>query len=147
VLTDNNTDMLSDTIHAKGHRNILATHKTTLQITRDIQISKRADCVVAVAADKSLRDLTSAVKTALSSNTAKMRLTIEAGHMSEVIMGSGNINLSLSDTHDMVVRKSPFTSGRTLMVGANKAARDLDRTFVEKLKKPEDIIITLEVDF
>ena len=139
--------MLSDTIHAKGHRNILATHKTTLQITRDIQISKRADCVVAVAADKSLRDLTSAVKTALSSNTAKMRLTIEAGHMSEVIMGSGNINLSLSDTHDMVVRKSAFTSGRTLMVGANKAARDLDRTFVEKLKKPEDIIITLEVDF
>jgi hypothetical protein len=147
VLTDNNTDMLSDTIHAKGHHNILATHKTTLQITKDHQISKRADCIVAVSADKSLCNLASDVKTALSSNTAKMQLTIRAGHMSEVITGFGNANLSLSDTDDMVVRKSAFISGRTLMVGSNKAARDLDRTFVEKLKKPEDITITLEIDF
>jgi hypothetical protein len=139
--------MLSDTIHAKGHHNILATHKTTLQITKDCQISKRADCIVAVAADKSLSDLASDVKTALSSNMAKMRLTIQAGHMGEVITGFGSAKLTLSDTDDMVIRKSAFISGRTLMVGANKAARDLDRTFVEKLKKPEDITITLEVDF
>jgi uncharacterized protein len=139
--------MLSDTIHAKGHRNILATHKTTLQITKDDSISKRADCIVAVSADKSLSDLASDVKTALSSNTAKMRLTIKAGHMSEVITGFGSTNLSLSDTDDMVVRKSGFISGRTLMIGADKAARDLDRALVDKLKTSEDITITIETDF
>jgi len=139
--------MLSDTIRAKGHRNILATHKTTLQITKDDSISKRADCVVAVSADKSLSDLVSDVKTALSTKTAKICLTIQAGHMSEVITGFGSAHLTLSDTNDMVVRKSAFVSGRTLMVGANKAARDLDRKFVEKLKKPENINITIEVDF
>jgi uncharacterized protein len=147
VLTDNNTDMLSDTIHAKGHHNILATHKTTLQITKDDSISKRADCIIAVSADKSLSDLASDVKTALSSNTAKMRLTIKAGHVSEVITGFGSTNLSLSDTDDMVVRKSGFVSGRTLMIGADKAARDLDRAFVDKLKTSEDITITIETDF
>jgi uncharacterized protein len=147
VLTDNNTDMLSDTIHAKGHHNILATHKTTLQITKDDSISKRADCIIAVSADKSLSDLASDVKTALSSNTAKMRLTIKAGHMSEAITGFGSTNLSLSDTDDMVVRKSGFVSGRTLMIGADKAARDLDRAFVDKLKTSEDITITIETDF
>jgi uncharacterized protein len=139
--------MFSDMIHAKGHHNILATHKTTLQITKDDQISKRADCVVAVSADKSLSDLVSDVKTALSTNAAKICLTIQAGHMTEVITGFGSANLTLSDTNDMVVRKSTFISGRTLMMGANKAARDLDRKFVEKLKKPENIIIIIEVDF
>jgi hypothetical protein len=139
--------MLSDTIRAKGYHNILATHKTTLQITKEDHISKRADCVVAVSAEKSLRDLASDVKTALRSNTAKMRLTIQAGHISEVITGFGSAALTLSDTDDMVVRKSTFISGRTLMIGANKAARDLDRTFVEKLKRPENITITIEIDF
>ncbi len=139
--------MLSDTIRAKGHHNILATHKTTLQITTDAHISKRADCVVAVSADKSLCDLASDVKTALRSNTAKMRLTIQAGHIREVITGFGSAALTLSDTDDMVVRKSTFISGRTLTIGANKAARDLDRTLVEKLKTPENVTITIETDF
>jgi hypothetical protein len=109
--------MFSDTIHAKGHRNILATHKTTLQITKEDHISKRADCIVAVSADKSLRDLASDIKTALSTNAARIRLTIKAGPMSEVITGFGSAALTLSDTDDMVVRKSGFVSGRTLMIG------------------------------
>jgi hypothetical protein len=67
--------------------------------------------------------------------------------MSEVITGFGSTNLSLSDTDDMVVRKSGFVSGRTLMIGADKAARDLDRAFVDKLKTSEDITITIETDF
>ena len=139
--------MLSDTIHAKGHRNILATHKTTFQITKEDHISKRADCIVAVSADKSLRDLARDIKTALSTNAARIRLTIQAGNMSEVITGFGSAALSLSDTDDMVVRKSGFVSGRTLMIGADKAAGDLDHAFVDKLKTSEDITITIEADF
>jgi hypothetical protein len=139
--------MLIDTIRAKGHHNIKATHKTTLQITKDTQISKRADCIIAVSADKSFSDLANEVKTALSANAATVRLTIWAGHASEVITGFGNTDLTHSDATDMVVRKSTFTSGRTLMIGADKAAADLDRKFVEKLKKPENIVITIEVDF
>ena len=138
--------MLGETIHAKGHHNIKATHKTTLQITKDEQISKRADCVIAVSADKSFSDLASEVKTALRANAAKVRLTIWVGHASEVITGFGSIDLKHSDANDMVVRKSAFMSGRTLMIRADKAAADLDRKFVEKLKKPENVIITIEVD-
>ena len=139
--------MLGDTIRAKGHHNIKATHKTTLQITKDEQISKRADCIIAVSADKSFSDLASEVKTALRAHAAKVRLTIWAGHTREVITGFGSTDLTHSDAIDMVVRKSTFTSGRTLMIGADKAAADLDRKFVEKLKKPENIVITIEVDF
>jgi uncharacterized protein len=139
--------MLSETIRAKGHRNITARHKTTLQITKDGHISNRADCVVAVSADKALSDLASEVKSALKANAAKIRLKICVGHASEVITGFGSSDLTQSDAHDLVVRKSTFTSGRTLMIGADKAAADLDRKFVEKLKKPENIIIVIEVGF
>jgi hypothetical protein len=139
--------MISDTIRAKGHCNITARHKTTLQITKDAHISRRADCVVGVLADKALGDLTSEVRAALKTNAAKVRFKIVAGDSSEVITGFGSADLAQSDTNDMVVRKSGFTSGRTLMIGADKAAADLDRRLVEKLKKSEDIIITVEVDF
>ncbi|MGZ4846777.1 MAG: DUF371 domain-containing protein [Halobacteriota archaeon] len=139
--------MISDTIRAKGHCNITARHKTTLQITKDAHISRRADCVVAVLADKALSDLTSEVKAALKTNAPKVRVRIHTGHASEVITGFGSADLAQSDAKDMVVRKSEFTSGRTLMIGADKAAADLDRRFVEELKKPENITIIVEVDF
>ena len=139
--------MILDTIRAKGHFNITARHKTTLQITKDAQISKRADCVVAVLADKALSDLTGEVKAALKTNAAKVRFTIRTGHASEVITGLGSADLAQTDANDMVVRKSEFTSGRTLMIGADKAAADLDRGFVEKLKNSENIVISVEVDF
>lgn len=139
--------MISDTIRARGHSNITAKHKTTLQVTKDAHISKRADCVVAVLADKALSDLTSEVKAALKTDGAKVRFRMHAGHASEVITGFGSADLAQSDATDMVVRKSGFTSGRTLMIGADKAAADLDRRFVEKLKNSENITIIVEVGF
>jgi hypothetical protein len=139
--------MISDTIRAKGHSNITARHKTTLQVTKDAHISKRADCIVAVLADKALSDLTSEVKAALKNDAAKIRVRIHTGHASEVITGFGSADLAQSDATDMVVRKSGFISGRTLMIGADKAAADLDRRFVEKLKNSENITIIVEVDF
>jgi len=139
--------MLSDTIHAKGHNNISATHRTTLQITKDPHISQKADCIIAVSADKSISEVKSDVKAALTANTANVRLTIQSGSLSEEIIGRGSSTLTFTDTSDMVVRKSTFISSRTLLIHANKGARDLDRKLVEKLKRPDDIIITIDVDF
>jgi hypothetical protein len=47
----------------------------------------------------------------------------------------------------MVVRKSSFTSGRTLMIRADKAAADLDRRMIERLKRSENITIIVQVYF
>jgi len=139
--------MIHETIRAKGHGNITARHKTTLQITKDAHISRRADCVVGVLADKALVDLSSEVRAALRTNDAEVRFTMFTGHAHEVVTGFGSADLAQSDANDIVVRKSGFRSGRTLMLGADKAAADLDRRFVEKLKKCEDIIIIVEADF
>jgi hypothetical protein len=138
--------MLRDTIRAKGHPNITAHHRTTLQITKDENISRRADCIIAVSADKAVSDLTAEVKAALKAAAAKVRLNIWAAHGSQVVSGFGSADLTHSDSRDTVVRKSTFVSGRTLMINADKAAADLDRQFVDKLKEPVDVIITIEVD-
>ncbi|MEM2324735.1 MAG: DUF371 domain-containing protein, partial [Archaeoglobaceae archaeon] len=41
-------------ILAFGHSNITAKHRTTFEITKDQEISKRADCVIGVKASKSI---------------------------------------------------------------------------------------------
>lgn len=138
--------MLRDTIRAKGHHNITARHKTTLQITKNENISKRADCIVAVSADKAVNDLTAEVRAALKETAATVRVNICAAHTSQLVIGSGGAELTHSDAHDTVIRKSAFASGRTLMINADKAAADLDRQFIDKLKKAIDVIITIEVD-
>ena len=48
----------------------------------------------------------------------------------------------------MVIRKSDYVCERTLAVGADKAANDLSRALVEKLKNPkQEVRISLTVSF
>jgi len=59
----------------------------------------------------------------------------------------GSSRLILSHPTDIVVRKSDFICHRTLAVKADKAACDLSRALVEKLKNPEQVVkITLTVE-
>ena len=139
--------MITETISAKGHRNVTAKHKTTFQITKDKEISKRADCVIGVSADRALADFKEVTKAALRKEGSKVRLLMYAGDTREVVTGFGGTALKYTDNHDMVVRKSGFISGRTLMIRADKAAVDLDRRMIEKLKKSESITIIVEVHF
>ncbi len=129
-------EKIEETIVARGHSEITATHSTTLMITRDEEIGPEADCVLAVAADKGGPNLSEAVRRAIASG-GEVEVTIEAGGEREVIRGRGHAELSLADPKDLVVRKSDYTCGRTLIIGADKAAADLSRELVKYLKNPE----------
>lgn len=122
-----------DVVRARGHPEVTATHPTTLMITKDDEIGPRADCVLAVGADKSVVEIRDIVKRAIKSGH-QIEITIEAGGLKEVIRGRGHGDLTLSDTTDIVIRKSSFICGRTLMIEADKAAIDLRREFVEHLR-------------
>ncbi len=138
--------MIRETIVAKGHPNITAKHTTTFQVTKDKDISKRADCVIGIGADRAMCDFSEFTRTALRNDGASVNVTIHVGEIQEIVTGYGSSNLTCSDSQDIVARKSDFTSDRTLMIRADKAAADLDRRLIERLKKLEDIIITVEVD-
>jgi hypothetical protein len=54
-----------EVVHAFGHPNIQSIHPTTIMLTKERQVTKRGDCIVAVGADKSVADLSPEFKDAL----------------------------------------------------------------------------------
>jgi len=112
---------------ASGHGNVLATHRNTLEFTRDAELTKRGDCIVAVAADYSLEEA--------KKLRERVKITIRCSGRAESL--TATINPGFSDGHEMVIRKSSFASSRTFATGADKAAADLSRSFVALLKSPE----------
>jgi len=140
------TSKINEVIFGHGHENIQATHKTTLEFTNDTHLSKKGDCIVTVAADKALADLTAEFKENLRKPHAKLNIIIEAGGIIEQVNAQGSPKLTLTHPTDMVIRKGDYVCNRTLAVHADKTALDLSRDLVEKLKNPKQKVkITLVV--
>ena len=51
-----------DEISAFGHENILCTHKTTIELTKDEFVSKKGNCILGIKASKSCSDLNTELK-------------------------------------------------------------------------------------
>ena len=139
---------ITEVIFAYGHRNIQATHKSTLEITKEKQLSKKGDCIIAVSADKAIADLSLEFKDSLRKKNAKMTMLIEAEGIVEVVNASGSRRLILTHPTDIVVRKSSYVCSRTLAIKADKAAWDLSRKLVERLMDPKQkvkVTLTLKV--
>lgn len=138
------TKPVREVITAYGHPNILATHTTTLEITKSSEIKKDADCIIAVKASKGCKDLSEETKDALK-NGREVEITIEAGGFEETIVAYGSPALKLTHPEDMVIRKSDFIDTRTLVILADKSADEINRELVEVLKDPKaEVKITLE---
>jgi hypothetical protein len=137
----------TEVITAYGHSLVQATHKTTFEITKDTHLTRKGDCIIAVRADKSLIDLSRDFKDAARKSDARITIAIEAGEERETVTASGNSGLLFSHPTDMVVRKSNYVCSRTLAVKSNKAAYDLSKELVEKLRNPnQKVRIKLTVD-
>jgi len=57
------------------------------------------------------------------------------------VEGRGSSGLTFADPHEIVVRKSGFVSGRTLMVYSNRAAVDIPRRVVKLLQDPAETVM------
>jgi len=137
---------VTEIILGYGHENIQATHKTTFEITKEAQLSRRGDCIIAVSANKTMTDFSSEFKENLRKEKAKIMILIEAGDAAEVVNVFGSPRLILTHRTDMVVRKSNYICNRTLAIQADKAACDLSRKLAEKLRNPKQKVkITLTV--
>lgn len=137
----------TEILFAYGHKNIQATHKSTLEITKESRLSKEGDCIIAVSAHKVFAHLTPEFKKKLRRENSKITILIEAGGVVEGVNGLGSPRLILTHPTDMVVRKSSYICSRTLAIHADKAACDLSRELVEKLRNSKQRVkITLTVD-
>jgi hypothetical protein len=132
-----------DVLLGRGHPNIRALHPTTLAFTTDEEVTTRGDCFVAVGMERALPALDPGLRAALRAG-AVLTVTIEAGGLSDTVRAVGCEALTLGDPTDMVVRRSGWVCPRTLAVAANKAARDLDRGLVARLREGGPVRVTLE---
>ena len=112
-----------------GHPNTLATHKNTIEFTKESNLTKNGDCILGVRADFQLDELRGIVK-----NFSKIKIILKTGNLKEEIISS--VNKDFNDGHEIVIRKSEYCSNRTLAIRADKAAADIDRRLVELLKTP-----------
>ena len=129
---------MKEKISAWGHPNITANHRTTFEITKEEHLTKRGDCIIGVKAEKSISEISDEIKNKLKENAfARIELILPQYGLKEVVEGYGSIAMTFNHPMDIVIRKSNFVCGRTLLIKASKAARDLDREMVELLKDPE----------
>ncbi len=131
--------MLEEII-AYGHPNITAKHRTTLQVTKDEEITLRADCVIGVRADKSVRDLSQELKSHLLEG-GSVSIGISVREMEFHLEAMGDPRLRLTHARDVVVRKSDFVDDRTLVIRSSAAARDLPREMVRAMRRADEVIV------
>jgi hypothetical protein len=113
-------------------------------VTTDEHLSRRGDCIIAVRSEKGLADLLPDLKAMIRNESAIVTFTMETGDKRLVVKGRGHPELTLSDPSDMVIRKSGFICGRTLMIGADTASIDVPREFVGALMNDKsEIRITI----
>jgi hypothetical protein len=138
---------LKEVILARGHENISATHRNTIEITKEEHLTRSGDCVIAVSANKALSDLSAEFKKNLLTDQAGLTISVEAGGVTETLTAYGSSRLILTHPTDIVIRKSGYVCSRTLAIHADRSARDLPRDLVKRLRSSkQDVRITLIIE-
>lgn len=132
-----NTLIISEVVRAYGHENIKAIHKTTIEITKENNLTPRGDCIIGVSADKAVSDLDSVFKQYLKREDTVVIIVLEVGCLKDIVLAQGSSSLVLRDSNRLIIRKSTFVNDATMCIRANKAACDIDRKLIERLKSRE----------
>ena len=117
--------------NAWGHQNIIGTHKTTLEFTKDGQLSLQGDCILGINADFDLAEIKKFIK---NSKTGKIAIIIEASGKKIKEEITAELNSNFSSERELVIRKTDFISERTFAVKSSKSSCELGRELIEFLK-------------
>ena len=132
-------------IRAKGHENVTSKHKSTFEITKDPELTLSGDCIVGVDMDKTMLDFPQEFKDKIADSNTKIIVELKTENDYDEIVGYGHEDLELTHPTDIVIRKSDFTCPRTLMIKADKAARDLDSNLICDLKNGKVMEVTIKL--
>ncbi|PSP90195.1 DUF371 domain-containing protein, partial [Halobacteriales archaeon QS_4_69_34] len=120
-------------VHARGHEHVSAVHASTLELTSDDSLTPAGDCILGIEADRTPADFVPGFVVACRDADATITATFEAGDHTATIRGRGHPELAFTNDRSLVCRTSEYVDDRTVMVGADAAAADLDRAFVAAL--------------
>ena len=133
-------------MRASGHEHVSAAHESTFEVTTDDWLTPAGDCIVGVEADRAPADFDPAfVETCRSAETTIVA-EVTVGGRTQRIVGRGDPDLSFESDRSAVCRTSDYVDDRTVLVGADGAAADLDRTLVRALAAGADLTFTLQIE-
>ena len=131
--------LIVERLVAWGHPYVRATHRTTLEFTKEEHLTPKGDCIVAVRAERGPLELNPEFREAIRTEDSRVVLELEVGGFREVVSGFGSPRLTLSHPTDFVLRKSRYTCPRTLMTRADKAAHDIPRPLIKLLQNHDTL--------
>jgi len=131
------TKIAIEVVKAYGHENVRAKHRTTIEITKDDYLTPRGDCIIGIKANKSLNEFSSTFKEVAKREDSIILAIFIADEVYDIVIGKGSSKLTLSNNRKIIIRKSEYIDDSTIMIKSNKAAKDLNRKLIDKLKNPE----------
>lgn len=124
-------------ISFQGHKNLRSLHPKSIEITTDEDLTVNGDCIVGVKATCGCLGIPDEMKSLLQNPQSEVICTILVEDLSFKVTGRGSEKLTLTNPHDIVIRKSNFTCPRTLSIGCDTASDSIPRQIVEALQNPE----------
>ena len=137
---------MEEVVHARGHEHVSATHASTLEVTSDDYLTPAGDCILAIEADRVPADFDEAFVAACQDADARLVAELAADGHRETVVGRGDPDLTMAGERSLVCRTSDYVDDRTVMVGADGAAADLDRDLVAALAEGAACTLTLRVE-
>jgi hypothetical protein len=135
-----------ETVVARGHDSVAATHASTFEVTTDDWLTPAGDCIVGVEADRAPADFTRAFVEACRDPAAEVVVVLRAGGHESRVRARGHPDLTFASDRSLVVRTSDHVDDRTVAVGADAAAADLDRDLVAALADGAALTARLRVE-
>ncbi|WP_082224664.1 DUF371 domain-containing protein [Halolamina rubra] len=137
-------------IHARGHEHVAGTHESTVELTSDDWLTPAGDCIVGVEADTTPAEFdeafVGACQSAAATITAEFAVETEEGTLTDTITGRGDPELTFEGDRSLVGRTSEYVDDRTVFVGADGAAADLNRDLIDALADGATLTLTLTVE-
>ena len=142
---------MREVVSATGHEHVSAEHTSTFEVTSDEWLTPAGDCILAVGADRVPADFDDAFVAACRDRDATIRATLTATAddgetVTQTVTGRGDPDLSFENERSHVGRTSEYVDDRTVLVGADAAAADVDPALVDALAAGADLRLELRVD-
>ena len=137
---------MREVIRARGHEHVAATHESTFEVTTDDWLTPAGDCIVGIEADRAPADFDADFVAACRDPETTITLTLETADTSQQVRARGHPDLTFESDRSAVVRTSAYVDERTVAVGADAAAANLDRDLVAAPADGADLTFTLTVE-
>jgi hypothetical protein len=136
---------VNEIVHASGHENVTAQHASTLELTTDDYLTPAGDCILGIEADRAPAEFDDSFVAACQESNATILVRLQAGGYTDSIRGRGHPELTFASGRSLVCRTSEYVDNRTVAVGMDAAAGDINRALVGALADGAELTATLTV--